>query len=64
MVALPPVPPIVGWRTFTRLPRDHYVRIASNDYSVHPSAIGRLVEHGWDYQLAKDHRPAAGEGHL
>jgi len=44
MVALPPVPPIVGWRTFTRLPRDHYVRIASNDYSVHPSAIGRLVE--------------------
>lgn len=44
MVALPPVPPIVGWRTATRLARDHYVRIASNDYSVHPSAIGRLVE--------------------
>ncbi|MGW0486522.1 IS21 family transposase [Nonomuraea sp. NPDC003214] len=44
MVALPPVPPIVGWRTSTRLARDHYVRIASNDYSVHPSAIGRLVE--------------------
>ncbi|WP_248964808.1 IS21 family transposase [Sphaerisporangium perillae] len=44
MVALPPVAPTVGWRTSTRLPRDHYVRIASNDYSVHPSAIGRLVE--------------------
>ncbi|SEH03913.1 hypothetical protein SAMN05444920_1484 [Nonomuraea solani] len=44
MVALPPVPPLVGWRTATRLARDHYVRIASNDYSVHPSAIGRLVE--------------------
>ena len=44
MVALPPVAPVVGWRTATRLARDHYVRVASNDYSVHPSAIGRLVE--------------------
>ncbi|MGW6505930.1 IS21 family transposase [Nonomuraea angiospora] len=44
MVALPPVPPTVGWRRATRLARDHYVRVASNDYSVHPSAIGRLVE--------------------
>jgi transposase len=44
MVALPPVAPAVGWRTCTRLARDHYVRVASNDYSVHPSVIGRLVE--------------------
>ncbi|MEU8125573.1 IS21 family transposase [Spirillospora sp. NPDC049024] len=44
MVPLPPVAPVVGWRTSTRLARDHYVRIASNDYSVHPSVIGRLVE--------------------
>jgi transposase len=44
MVALPPVAPVVGWRTATRLARDHYVRVASNDYSVHPQAIGRLVE--------------------
>lgn len=44
MIALPPVAPIVGWRTSTRLTRDHYIRIASNDYSVHPSVIGRLVE--------------------
>jgi transposase len=44
MVALPPVTPTVGWRSSVRLARDHYVRIASNDYSVHPSAIGRLVE--------------------
>jgi transposase len=44
MVALPPVPPVLGWRSSTRLARDHYVRVASNDYSVHPSAIGRLVE--------------------
>lgn len=44
MVALPPLAPAVGWRTSTRLARDHYVRVASNDYSVHPSVIGRLVE--------------------
>jgi hypothetical protein len=28
----------------TRLPRDHYVRIDSNDYSVHPGAVGRRIE--------------------
>jgi transposase len=44
MVALPPVAPAVGWRASTRLPRDHYVRIASCDYSVHPAVVGRLVE--------------------
>lgn len=44
MLALPPVPPVVGWRASTRLPRDHYVRLDSNDYSVHPSVIGRRVE--------------------
>jgi 3-phosphoglycerate kinase len=26
-----------------RLPRDHYVRLDSNDYSVHPTAVGRRV---------------------
>jgi hypothetical protein len=40
MLALPPVAPVVGWRRSERLPRDHYVRIDSNDYSVHPSAVG------------------------
>jgi transposase len=44
MLALPPVPPVVGWRSSTRLPRDHYVRLDGNDYSVHPSAIGRRIE--------------------
>ena len=44
MLALPPVAPTLGWRTTVRLPRDHYVRIDSNDYSVHPSVIGRRVE--------------------
>jgi transposase len=44
MVTLPPVPPQVGWRLSVRLPRDHYVRVDANDYSVHPAAIGRRVE--------------------
>jgi transposase len=44
MVALPPVTPVVGWRLSTRLARDHYVRVDANDYSVHPSAVGRRVD--------------------
>ncbi|SDJ03320.1 Integrase core domain-containing protein [Actinokineospora alba] len=44
MLELPPVAPVVGWRATTRLPRDHYVRVDSNDYSVHPAAVGRRVE--------------------
>jgi transposase len=44
MLALPPVPPQTGWRASTRLPRDHYVRLDGNDYSVHPAVIGRRVE--------------------
>jgi transposase len=44
MLALPPVAPVVGWRSASRLPRDHYVRLDGNDYSVHPSVIGRRIE--------------------
>jgi transposase len=44
MLALPPVTPVVGWRTDVRLPRDHYIRLDGNDYSVHPAAIGRRVQ--------------------
>ena len=44
MLALPPVAPVTGWRAATRLPRDHYVRLDANDYSVHPAAVGRRVE--------------------
>src|SRR3954468_20244413 len=44
MMELPPVAPVVGWRASTRLPRDHYVRLDSNDYSVHPAVIGRRVD--------------------
>ena len=44
MLTLPPVAPATGWRSSTRLARDHYVRLDSNDYSVHPGAIGRRIE--------------------
>jgi len=50
MLAPPPVAPAVGWASSVRLPRDHYVRHDSNDYSVHPSAVGRLVEVRADLQ--------------
>jgi transposase len=43
ILALPPVPPSTGWENPLRLPRDHYVRLNSNDYSVHPAVIGRRV---------------------
>ena len=43
MLALPPVAPAVGWCSSLRLPRDHYVRLDGNDYSVHPASIGRRV---------------------
>ena len=44
MLPLPPVAPAVGWRASTRLARDHYVRVDSNDYSIHPAVIGRRIE--------------------
>lgn len=44
MLSLPPVAPATGWRSSTRLPRDHYIRLDSNDYSVHPAVIGRRIE--------------------
>src|SRR5206468_5922181 len=44
MLPLPPVAPALGWRATVRLPRDHYVRLDGNDYSVHPSVVGRRVE--------------------
>ena len=44
MVDLPPVAPAFGLTNRVRLARDYYVRIASNDYSVDPRAIGRFVD--------------------
>ena len=44
MLGFPPVLPEVSWRFSTRLPRDHYVRVYTNDYSVNPRFVGRRVE--------------------
>ncbi len=44
MLAFPPVLPDPAWWFSTRLPRDHYVRVDTNDYSVNPRFVGRRVE--------------------
>jgi transposase len=44
MLPLPPIALQLGWRARVRLGRDYYVRVDSNDYSVDPTAIGRLVD--------------------
>jgi transposase len=44
MLSFPPVLPDPAWRFSTRLPRDHYVRVDTNDYSVNPRFVGRRVE--------------------
>jgi hypothetical protein len=44
MRELPPVTPDTVFRNAVRLPRDYYVRVFSNDYSVDPSFIGRIVD--------------------
>ncbi|MDQ1051731.1 hypothetical protein QFZ76_009967 [Streptomyces sp. V4I2] len=44
MLALPPIAPSGWWKASLRLPRDHYVRLDTCDYSVHPLAVGRRVE--------------------
>jgi transposase len=44
MMAFPPVLPDPSWRFTTRLPRDHYVRVDTNDYSVNPRFVGRRIE--------------------
>ncbi len=44
MLPLPPIPLHLGWRNKIRLGRDYYVRLDTNDYSVDPGAIGRMVD--------------------
>lgn len=44
MLPLPPVPLHLGWRNKIRLGRDYYVRLDTNDYSVDPNLIGRMVD--------------------
>ena len=53
MLAVPPVPPRVGWFNTIRLGRDYYVRVDSNDYSVDPAAIGRTVTVTADLQRVR-----------
>jgi len=43
MTALPPVLPDMDWHKDLRLPADHWIRHQTNDYSVHPKAVGRRV---------------------
>ncbi|WP_343317983.1 hypothetical protein AAFM46_11950 [Arthrobacter sp. TMP15] len=38
MLGLPPVAPVTEFHARVRLPRDYYVRVVSNDYSVDPQA--------------------------
>jgi transposase len=44
MLPLPPVPLLLGWQERVRLGRDYYVRLDASDYSVDPTAIGRMVD--------------------
>jgi hypothetical protein len=71
MLSLPPMLPTNGFTSRVRLPRDYYVRVLGNDYSVSPSAIGRMVDvHAdldrvWitlDGQLAAEHARIWGSG--
>jgi len=43
MLPLPPTSPPHWWHQSARLGRDHYVRVDTCDYSIHPRAIGRKV---------------------
>ena len=43
MSGLPPISPQFGFANRVRLPRDYYVSVLGNDYSVDPVGIGRMV---------------------
>lgn len=53
MLALPPIPLHLGWRNKIRLSRDYYVRLDTNDYSVDPRAIGRMVDVAADLERVR-----------
>jgi hypothetical protein len=55
MLPLPPVPPVTGWSCSLRLPRDHYVRVDADDYSVRPEVVGRRVEVSADLDRVRVH---------
>lgn len=53
MLPLPPVPLHLGWRASIRLGRDYYVRLDTNDYSVDPTVIGRIVDVSADLERVR-----------
>ena len=53
MRPLPPTPLHLGWHQRVRLGRDYYVRVDTNDYSVDPIAIGRLVDVSGDLERVR-----------
>jgi hypothetical protein len=53
MLALPPIPLHLGWRNKIRLGRDYYVRLDTNDYSVDPAVIGRMVDVAADLERVR-----------
>ncbi len=55
MLPLPPVPLHLGWRNKIRLGRDYYVRLDTNDYSVDPTVIGRMVDVSADLDRVRVH---------
>ena len=57
MGVLPPIDvATIGWRNSLVLPRDHYVRLDSCDYSVHPGAVGQRVEVSADLDTVRVRR--------
>ena len=44
MLRLPPVPPPIGWHLSLEVGSHPFLRFDSNDYSLHPAAVGRRVE--------------------
>jgi len=53
MLPLPPIPLLLGWRNKIRLGRDYYVRLDTNDYSVDPTLIGRMVDVAADLERVR-----------
>ena len=60
MLPLPPIPLHLGWRNRIRLGRDYYVRLDTNDYSVDPTLIGRIL----DVSADLDHVRIRAEGRV
>jgi Mu transposase-like protein/integrase-like protein len=55
MHGLPAVAPVIGFTGHTRLPRDYYLRVLGNDYSVDPRMIGRMVDTHADLDTVTAH---------